>query len=529
MMKTSKFRPIIAVLLLLLVLAVNSSVTYANTIYQPSSWSSQKMAITAKAGITPEGFDSQPYTKNITRRDFCELLINTCHVFGIKLPELPASHPFTDTTDIVAEYSYMLGLTQGTATGIFNPEMQLTREMAAVMLSRMLILFQTTSGSNKENTVQTTPTYPLTYTPPMSDEKATQILKEYSMDNDTVSEWAKAYMANVYTLGILSGTGGGRLDPKSNITREQAAILSLNVLTYCDESQIRAAGVEECVLPNPTGIFISPSYKAGDVYLRWNAIPSASAYDITVSKNGVPSYTGRITTNYLDLRTNSTNYDKTSRSSSTRDSTDSLYNTIFGSDKQMIHADIKVTPVNSSGEPSLFFLQQEFSISPRVSINEIITGNPEKNQFADIHEANLNMTSITVNVWNLTASGSKDTTSLTLTINKNVAETVKKIFDEIYNGNEKFPIKNCLGYSYRDGASQHSNGTAIDINWEENYFVTTNGVIKSGTLWKPGVNPYSILPDGDVVHAFNRYGWHWSPDMNWPNGKDYMHFSLLGE
>ncbi len=541
---------------MLLVLSVNTSLTYATSNYQPSTWSSQKIAISTEVGITPEGFDAQPYTESITRMDFCEVLINTCRIFGTALPEPPTSHPFTDTTDIIAENAYMLGLTQGTSTGIFSPDLPLTREMAAVMLSRLLILFKNTPGNRNENidwniigntyslrgdrkiedrsavdryfhkgssnnasentygTLSTTLTGAFSYTQPMNDRQATQILAEYSTDDNLVSGWAKSYMADVYTLGILSGTGEGRLEPQENITREQAAALALNVLTYCDESKIRAAGVEECVLPMPSGIFISPSYYMDDVYLSWNVIPLASAYDITLFKNGVPSYTARIDSNYLDLRTGDTA---------------SLYSTIFGSGKQIINAAIKVVPVNSNGDPSVFFLQQEFNISPWVNDNEMITGDPEKNQFADILEAKENMTDIKVKVWNLTASGSKITSYCTLTINRNIAEDMKNIFEDIYNGKEKFPIKSCQGYSYRNGTSQHSNGTAVDINPTENYFITLDGVIKSGTLWEPGNDPYSILPDGDVVRAFKRYGWHWSPDMNWSNGKDYMHFSLIGE
>lgn len=524
MMKTGILRPILAFLVIALIFVMNLSATYAASGYQPSAWASQQISICEKAGIIPQDFDSQPFARSITREDFCGLLINTCDVFGIAMPESPENHPFTDTTDAAVENSYMLGLVQGTAAGIFSPELPLTREMAAVAISRMLALFES-AGSPDD-------------TPPMDSEEAAQILKQYSTDCDQISEWAKADMAKVYSTGILSGTGGGRIDPKSKITREQAAIFSLSALTYCDESQIRAAGVEECVLPKPTGIYISSSYKAGDVLLRWNDIPLASAYDITVSKDGVPSYTTRISANYLDLRADPPAQGQVSRSSAARGGAGSLYNAVFGNDNQLIHASIKVTPVNSSGEPSLFNLQQEFSVSPEggaisrigsTNVNEIITGDPSKNQFANEKEADRHMTGITVNVWNLTSSGAKKPASLTLTVNKNVAEDVKKIFEEIYNGNEKFPIKSCSGYSYRDGKSQHSNGTAIDINPEENYFLSSDGTISAGTLWKPGGNPYSIPPDGDVVRAFNRYGWRWSPDMNWPNGADYMHFSLNGK
>ena len=127
---------------LLLALLLFSSMVHANAVYSPSSWSSQKIAISAAAGITPENFDAKPFTNSITRLDFCELLINACRTFGTKIPASLASHPFTDTTDSNAETAYLLGLTNGTDKGIFSPDGPLTREMAAVMLSRMRMLFQ---------------------------------------------------------------------------------------------------------------------------------------------------------------------------------------------------------------------------------------------------------------------------------------------------------------------------------------------------------------------------------------------------
>ena len=526
-MKTRKISYVISVLIIIAVLLANSSLVDAKVIYSPSSWASQKLAISQTVGITPDGFDDQPFIRSITRKNFCELLINTCRALGASLPTLPKSHPFTDTTDINVENAYMLGLTKGTATDIFSPDIPLTREMAAVMLSKLLMFFQYTAGNNN-NTVSTTASGSLTYNQPMDEQQAAKALLDYSTDSNLVSDWAKTYMADVYTHGILLGIGEGRLDPKSYITREQAAILSLNVLSYCDELQIRAAGVKECVLPMPTGIFISQSYYKSDIYLRWNDIPLAAAYDVTIFKDGIPSFTKRVDNNYLDLRTRTSTYNRDTKLYVYTNYSNPLYSSVFGTVDHVIHATIKVVPVNSSGEPSVFSLTREFTIEPWVNKNEMIFGDPSKTAFASTSEADMNMTNITVNVWNLTSFGTKTTSTLTFAIHKNVAENVIKIFSDIYNGQEKFPIKSCSAYSYRSGKSEHNNGTAIDINPDENYFVQWGGVIMVGTLWKPGENPYSIIPGGDVVRAFNRYGWHWSPDMHWSNGADYMHFSLGG-
>ncbi len=527
-MKRRYFSYVITVLLLLPIFSINTSFANENESFYPSSWAAQKIAISVTAGIIPEGFDQQPFNASITRKDFCELLLNTCRTFEVPLPAPPPTATFSDTTDINAEGAYMLGLTQGTATGIFSPELPLTREMAAVMLSRLRMLFQYTSGGNNRN-IEWTSTGVISYDEPMDERQATQTLSKYAIDGNLVSDWARINMADVYTRGILAGIGNGQLDPKSYITREQAALLSLNVLTYSGESQILAAGVSECVLPIPSGIFLSASYFKSDVYLRWNDIPFAQAYDVTVYKEGEPTYTARIDSNNLDLRTISKTYNRDTNSYDMETFNNPLYESIFGNNTERIHATLEVVPVNNNGEPSIFSLTHAFIIEPWVNKNEMIFGDPEKTAFASTEEAMLHMTQVNVNVWRLTNSGTKIPGSMTITVNKNVADGVKNIFADIYNGSERFPIKNCGGYGLRSGPSEHPGGTAIDINYEENYYVEWGGKILVGKLWEPGINPYSIPPNGDVVSAFNRYGWHWSPDMKWPNAADYMHFSLGGK
>ena len=143
-------------------------------------------------------------------------------------------------------------------------------------------------------------------------------------------------------------------------------------------------------------------------------------------------------------------------------------------------------------------------------------------------QAKANMVSITVKTWDFASgkSGSKVTRTWTIKVHKNLAATVKQIFLEIYNGSEKFPIHELGGYDWRGGHSEHNTGTAIDINWTENYMVNVaTGVITCGKYWKPGVDPYSIPKDGEVAKIFNKYGF---TQGDWGNSKDYMHFSYFG-
>jgi len=492
------FHSVALALLMVLAHVIIPSTALADTEHQPSAWASEKIMIAKKAGLINEDFGKQEYTTSITRRDFCKLLINGCRLYGYPLPDVSQSHPFTDTEDKTAKQAFMLGLTSGTAEGIFSPDLPLTREMAVAMLGKLRFLLQ------PEDKL-------------IDEQQAEHILQTYVKDTSQISDWAKISTADAYFRGLITGTDIGILSPKNNVTREQAVILTLNTLTYCDDSPFKAAGIKDCVLPAPSGIYISPHYRNDEVNLTWGEIPNASGYEVKVYKEGVLAYSTKTKHNNLDFRTSSQQDDSSSPGN------------IFSNDNKPIKAVLEVTPLDKTDNPSIFSLKREFTVSPQDRQTSGSIASRSLSPINSAREALSFLEDIEVRVWQLSPSGTKQTATITLTVHKKVAEDVKKIFEEIYNGKEKFPIKYCIGYSNREkSTSQHNLGLAIDINPDENYFIGRDGVIKAGKFWKPGENPYSILPDGDVVRAFKKYGWHWSPEMNWSNGADYMHFSLSG-
>lgn len=151
----------------------------------------------------------------------------------------------------------------------------------------------------------------------------------------------------------------------------------------------------------------------------------------------------------------------------------------------------------------------------------------EKYQTAE--EAEAHMVEISVPVWRLQADGSKTSGTAYIEVNQSLAPIYEAIFEEIYNGDEQFPIKNVGCYSWRTG--EHSQGTAIDINWEENMEATINAdgslTPTTGTHWSPYEDPYSIPEGGDVYNAFTKYGFSWGGNA-WSSKRDYMHFSYFG-
>lgn len=122
---------------------------------------------------------------------------------------------------------------------------------------------------------------------------------------------------------------------------------------------------------------------------------------------------------------------------------------------------------------------------------ERLFGSAEKRRFTDQAEARTNMTEVTVPVWRLNEStGEKTAGEVTFMIHKALAADMTEIFTEIFNDPEQFPVKDIGGFRWTDGAKgEHNCGTAIDINWNENYQVYPNGTVGAGAYWAAGQRP----------------------------------------
>ena len=129
---------------------------------------------------------------------------------------------------------------------------------------------------------------------------------------------------------------------------------------------------------------------------------------------------------------------------------------------------------------------------------------------------------VDIPVWRL-RNGQKVADTTRVQVLSSIADEVKEIFTEIYNGPEQFPINSIGGYAWRSNGlgSNHSAGLAIDINPDQNPQVRADGTVIVGNKWEPGVNPYSIGRDSDVVKAFGKHGGGGGAAFS---TKDYMHF-----
>ena len=143
------------------------------------------------------------------------------------------------------------------------------------------------------------------------------------------------------------------------------------------------------------------------------------------------------------------------------------------------------------------------------------------------------MRTLHILVWDLMDSD-KTSVEAQVVVCDELADEVLAIFREIHHDPERFPIHDLVGYNYRTiaggrGLSNHAYGRAIDINRVENPMIQNGEKIVHPDEppyvpgeWSPGVNPYSITPDGPVVRVFTSRGWRWGGD--WTSSKDYQHF-----
>ena len=190
-------------------------------------------------------------------------------------------------------------------------------------------------------------------------------------------------------------------------------------------------------------------------------------------------------------------------------------------------------PEQSEAHNQLLIMGEPIPVSGTVSEKKLSVFGENGDYYTTQEQAEANMVDVTVKVWSLLSSGQKTPATRTFKIHRAIADEVHAVFDEIFEGDEKFPIKDAGGYSWRASTrSEHRQGTAIDLNYMENMECTIDAsgkVIKvtTGSHWTPILDPHSIPAGGDVVRAFAAHGFAWGGDA-WTSKRDYMHFSYFG-
>lgn len=457
-----------------------STAAYAGEL---SDWAVPEYESANSAGLVPYSIVANKLTDNVTRVEFCEAVMNFYVILKGEIPEF-AEMPFSDTDNDAVRMAYTLGVIDGKTPTEFFPDDPITRQEMAKIIMRMLSAAQADAHITLDELEQ---------------------LCRFD-DFGDVDDWATTDIAKTIKYEVMNGVSKKLLMPRGFATREQAiAIINRAFNAFCEDKVF----YEQPVIGDLfDGVTISDSFK-----FSWSGALNAKKYLVIVKDaDGNAVYTETTRKNYIDLSRKGLEYNRD-------------YSVLVG-------ANLAECITVFSDPISVYYGTEKEVINVITSLEDRYKRVfPDGVPFATQEDASYNMTTVSFPVWKLNSFGEKFSSTASLVVNRNLADEVVKIFTSIYNDPEQFPIRNVGGYSWRNTAfgslSQHSYGTCIDINYDENYYCYPSGEAITGSFWKPYENPFSITPDGSVVRAFSKYGWTWGG--NWTNLKDYMHFSYLGK
>ncbi len=422
----------------------------------------------------------ESYTGDITKDAFCQIVMTMSEkLLGETIPA--ADVRFSDETTPGYYYrAYGAGIISGTgftADGAVIPgrDAQFSREQIAKMLYQAIVYCRPDEASVNNPAAS---------------------LESFS-DGNAVSSWARTAAAYMAQNGIIQGVNGQFL-PQAPCSFEQGVILAKRVFErfagneFLNSAPMLMSGLPAPVLLSPQSADDIISIQNG-VAVQWQAIGGVAQYLVKID------FPGQTQTQYI--YTSETKIDVKPSWNETLNPGPLSVSIAAADSNNVVISPFARLDVTLGNDTDYFF------------------------DFTSAAEAAAYMKKITIAVWDINSSGEKVTKTMSLTVHRWVADDVIAIFNEIYNGPEQFPI-HCIG-GYRTGTGEHGKGTAIDINWDENYEIFADGHIGVGKLWLPGENPYSIPLEGDVVKAFRAHGWGWG-GTDWRKKNDYMHFSYFG-
>ncbi len=168
-----------------------------------ADWAREQVDLAAAKGLMPDSLGDD-FTAKITRAEFAALAVKLYEAMGGYENPTIESNPFSDTDDPVILRANALGIVKGSG-GKFAPEDLVTREQAAVMLSRVY----TKLGGEIPTVTATT-----------------------FADDSRVSTWAKSEVAFMAGKGIINGKGNNTFDPNGktgNASIEESMVIALRM------------------------------------------------------------------------------------------------------------------------------------------------------------------------------------------------------------------------------------------------------------------------------------------------------------
>ncbi len=182
-----------------------------------SKWAIEGVNKAINNYLVPEDLQNK-FKENITRKDFAQLVTSCISSIleqdiddvvmektGKSLDDIVANEAFVDTADRNILAAKSLGIINGVGGNKFAPNNEITRQDAAVLLTRIAKLVGKSEGTND-----------LTFA-----------------DKDSIKKYAKKSVAFVSKNDIMKGVGKNMFSPKSTYTRQQAYVTIYRLFELC--------------------------------------------------------------------------------------------------------------------------------------------------------------------------------------------------------------------------------------------------------------------------------------------------------
>ena len=489
-----------------------------------------------RAALLPDSMNGQQAAASITKEQMCSLavrlyasLTDTTYTDLMSRDSAKRSVcPFTDTTSADVQEAWLLKLTQE-ETGTFAPRELANRQQLLAMLYQAV----RTADNGTE----------------LSENEIAEALYSYT-DGTYVPDWAREGTAYFVRQGLTSGIGDNLLGIGEPISAEQASILTYRAAaavhtgrgtssTTGDVSTIAMHSGTQAVSWTGSGadyyllyFYQNDDFSQKPVYVEQTASTGSGAQEYTLPEEiqnqpGIWYWSvdgfdceGKLlasaqSTAQLTVTADAAQPETSLLMPETRTYTYTVPAQGFASE-DTTGTQTDETVISSTIPAGMTYAGESYSDKVARSFG----AGASYHKYASASEAKKHQVEIAVQVWDFDSNGNKVTRTKYLQIHEALASSVQQIFAEIYAGKERFPIHTLGGYNWRgDGSSsEHCLGTALDINWEENYMCTKSGAPLTGSYWKPGEDAYSIPANGEVVRIFAKYGFGWGGTITDPHG-----------
>lgn len=206
----------LCILLALLLLAVVLPASYAEepapsfVDVAPTDWYAAVVSYAASTGYAVGGNGYFRPNAPVTRGEFVTMFAHILSPGGI-----PDEYPDSDFEDVPTEAYYArpvawavaLGLVSGTSESAFSPDDAIRREDMALIILRAESL----------SALQAYPSF--------------QAPRQFN-DDDQISDYAREAVSTLQQQGLLTGDTNGNVNPKSSLTRAEAAAVLSHIQSY---------------------------------------------------------------------------------------------------------------------------------------------------------------------------------------------------------------------------------------------------------------------------------------------------------